>query len=417
MVFTQEMQQKQVLKLTPSFFDGLTVLKKSVPALFTDLVGKTSQNPFLSIHYQVAEMDDSWLSNDLVSSENLRAVLEQQVRLERYAPIIQNGLLVIIDQLDGEGYLRVPLEQISDEEDISLQHLQECLTILQTFDPIGVGARDLAESLLIQARMDPSVPQGVAALLTNGRQLLENQDYGALCQQLAINQTELEVLLDYVKQLNPYPCAAYTTEKTQYITAELLLKIEDNQCTVELFDEGLISLNFDQQAFDQMAATQDTEAQRFLAGQEKQYLNLKRLLNNRYDTLMLVGQYLVTQQSAYLMGATPALKPLLVKDVAAHLGFSSSTISRTINNHYLMWHNQPLELKQLISAPIRSDGESQSTVLWAIQEIVNHEDREHPLSDEKMQYMLEAQSIQISRRTVTKYRQKLKIPAAAKRKE
>lgn len=98
---------------------------------------------------------------------------------------------------------------------------------------------------------------------------------------------------------------------------------------------------------------------------------------------MLVGQYLVTQQSAYLMGATPALKPLLVKDVAAHLGFSSSTISRTINNHYLMWHNQPLELKQLISAPIRSDGESQSTVLWAIQEIVNHEDREHPLSDEK----------------------------------
>ncbi len=158
-------------------------------------------------------MDDSWLSNDLVSSENLRAVLEQQVRLERYAPIIQNGLLVIIDQLDGEGYLRVPLEQISDEEDISLQHLQECLTILQTFDPIGVGARDLAESLLIQARMDPSVPQGVTALLTNGRQLLENQDYGALCQQLAINQTELEVLLDYVKQLNPYPCAAYTTEK------------------------------------------------------------------------------------------------------------------------------------------------------------------------------------------------------------
>ncbi|MGJ5640260.1 hypothetical protein [Latilactobacillus curvatus] len=365
MVFTQEMQQKQVLKLTPSFFDGLTVLKKSVPALFTDLVGKASQNPFLSIHYQVAEMDDSWLSNDLVSSENLRAVLEQQVRLERYAPIIQNGLLVIIDQLDGEGYLRVPLEQISDEEDTSLQHLQECLTILQTFDPIGVGARDLAESLLIQARMDPSVPQGVTALLTNGRQLLENQDYGALCQQLAINQTELEVLLDYVKQLNPYPCAAYTTEKTQYITAELLLKIEDNQCTVELFDEGLISLNFDQQAFDQMAATQDTEAQRFLAGQEKQYLNLKRLLNNRY----------------------------------------------------LMWHNQPLELKQLISAPIRSDGESQSTVLWAIQEIVNHEDREHPLSDEKMQYMLEAQSIQISRRTVTKYRQKLKIPAAAKRKE
>ena len=387
---------------------------------------------------QVAPSDDDLPSYEqtLTKPTSLEEYVEWQLRLSTLEG--QNRMIgrLIVGNLDEDGYLRVPLQEIAEEAKVSVESVEEVLRQVQTFDPPGVGARDLRECLLIQLNHLERDPFGLgngSHPATNGELViaivkdhlpdLQKKRYSGIAKALNVSVDDVCEAVKVIEGLEPKPGRPYFSDSNTIIIPDVYVVKHEGEWVVLLNEDGLPRLRIS--PYYRRLMTNPTEDQ----DSTKAYLEEKlrgaqwiiRSIDQRNKTIVKVVTSLVKFQEAFLEKGIQYLRPLVLKQVADEVGMHESTISRVTTNKYMHCPQGILELKYFFNAGIqRADnrGEEMSsvTVREMIREMVAQEDASHPLKDQEIVARLRGKDIVIARRTVAKYRAELHISSASQRK-
>lgn len=344
---------------------------------------------------------------------------------------------MIIGNIDEEGYFRTPLEDIASEAGVSLDHAESVLMHIQTFDPPGVGARDLQECLMIQlGSLDriASVVDGrrirlkgslVEAIVKNHLKDLEKKHYNRIAKSLGITIEEVFAATRVIEGLEPKPGRPYFSADNYVIVPDVFVVKNEGEWVVLLNDDGMprlrISPYYKQLIGSSKSSNSSDTTKAYLEEKLRGAQWIIRSIEQRNKTIVKVVGSIVKFQEQFFEKGVQYLKPLVLKQVAEDIGLHESTISRVTANKYLYCPQGILELKYFFNTGIQradhnADELSSVTVREMIRKMVAEEDAQHPLKDQEIAARLRSHNIMIARRTVAKYRSEVNIPSASQRK-
>ncbi|GAB1405373.1 RNA polymerase factor sigma-54 [Lentimicrobium sp.] len=365
----------------------------------------------------------------LLQQLGLRHLDDRQMIIARY----------IIGNLDDSGYLNRPLPAMVDDlaftQNIvtSVEELNELLTIVQEFDPPGVGARDLRECLMIQLRRFTQTPQVALALVLVDKYFdeLTKKHYDKIIRRAKITEDELRDALNEILKLNPKPgnSMGETVRANHYIMPDFFIYIKDHELELQVNSRNTPELRLSRTYVDMLETYAESKtksnSQKDAVMFIKQKIDSARwfidAIKQRQNTLYVTMSAIMEYQSEYfLTGDETKLRPMILKDIAEIVGLDISTISRVANSKYVQTPFGTFLLKTFFSESMQTDsGEEVSTreIKKILSDCIESEDKIKPLTDEQLTDILKEKGYNIARRTVAKYREQLSIPVARLRKE
>ena len=327
--------------------------------------------------------------------------------------------LCIIGNIQSDGYIKVPISDIAEACNQPEEDILRVLSLIQTFDPLGVGARSLKECLMIQAKaLSPRQPL-VEELIENYLERLEDRYLAKIASELKIDLSKALDALHTIREFHPRPGNRFTSEKIDYIVPDIVVVKTENGYDLVLNDDDVPRLRINPYYHDLLKTAQQGEAREYLEEKFKAAVWLIKSIDQRSQTIYKVGKSIVKLQKDFLDKGLAYLSPMVLKDVATDIEMHESTVSRITTNKYIDTPQGTFELKFFFHSGIKScQGNDMSSIRVKnmIKEIIANEDPRHPLTDDQMVLALEQKNAKIARRTVTKYRKEFKIPPANKRK-
>ena len=361
------------------------------------------------------------------TSESLREHLLWQMHMSQLSETDRSIAEAIIDAIGDDGFLTLPLEDLhlgllrSDPE-IELDEVEAVLHTIQNFDPVGVAARDLRESLLLQLKAcDPDTPwlNETQLVLQNHFEYLARRDYAQIKRRVKITDDELIKIVKLIQSLNPRPGGHISDSRPQYITPDIYVSKVKGRWYVELNAEAIPRLRINNQyasLIKQVHNSSDSATMKSHLQEARWFL---KSLQSRNDTLLRVATSIVEHQRDFLEQGDVGMKPMVLHDIAEELEMHESTISRTTTRKYMHTPRGIFELKYFFSSHVGTTGggECSSTAIRAlIKQLIGNEQISKPLSDNKIAALLSEQGINVARRTVAKYRESMAIPPSNERK-
>ena len=329
---------------------------------------------------------------------------------------------MIIGSLNVDGYLCATVEEIAQSGPFAIEAVETMLKTLQSFDPPGVCARDLRESLLIQITMLGIEDPMLERIITRHMKNLENKNYKKIAKDLGISIDHVVSAVNVIKCLEPKPGREFSTEEPQYIIPDIYVYREGDDFKIVMNDDGLPKLRINRVYKE--AVSKGTK----ISKETKTYLNEKmqsaswliKSIHQRQKTIYSVMESIIKFQREFFLNGITHLKPMILRDVAEDIEMHESTISRVTTNKYAYTPQGLFELKYFFNSSIsRTDGDSMASasVKDKIKLIIEKEDPQNPYSDKQLTEILEKANINIARRTVAKYREMLHILPSSKRKQ
>jgi RNA polymerase sigma-54 factor len=461
-----ELRPGQHLALTPQLQQSIRLLQLSTLDLEAEISQALADNPLLERDEDV-RAEDANPDREAAAHED-EAVSERESALDEMpgskgvyndedgempeaarAPTLREHLLgqlaltrasrrdvalvtVLIDELDENGHLGSGLDEIlgwlPPDADIDLDELRAALRLLQSFDPTGVGARDMAECLMLQLRhpdivrlaeaRDAAVLATARSLVANHLPLLAAGNATRLRDVAECDEATLRRARTLILKLNPRPGRAWTVPAADYAVPDVIVRKTRKGWQVVLNSSAMPRLKINS-VYAQMLGNQRESSHAGLHAQLQQARWMVRNVEQRFDTILRVSQAIVNHQSAFFSQGPAAMRPLILKDIANELGLHESTISRATTQKYLLTPFGTMELKNFFGASVPTDSgdaASATAVQAHIRRLVSEENRAKPLSDNQIMKKLAEQGIVIARRTVAKYRETLRIAPASVRK-
>ena len=319
----------------------------------------------------------------------------------------------LIESMDGRGYITESTGDLSNRLGLRQEQIEECIGIIQTLEPLGVGARDLRECLLIQLRN--LYPSDLVAIRLVGQylDLLLNRDFKSIIKETLLSKKEVENVYSLIKTLNPIPSNGWNDGyQSLYITPEILLYDQGDELVIEIPSQGIDKLKLNPIYTDPENLA---KYKKIFKDDLNRANTILKGLENRRSTLYNISNIMIMTQYEYIKYGKP-LKKLGLKDIANRLGLHESTISRGIDGKYILYNEGIISLRSLLSRG-GSDGSSADQIKQRLGLIIKGEDKKRPFSDPQLVEELESYGLKISRRTVTKYRNELKIDSASNRKK
>ena len=376
-----------------------------------------------SARYEFRDDDDAFAG--IAEEVDFRQALQQQVCEQDLTAQEAFAVRVLIENLDEHGYLSGTLEDIAEHaplewllDEAGLAHALQCL---QRFDPPGVAARDLQESLLLQLKRLPESPVALIAVIAVQQhfELLSQAGVlGKLKKRMAQPEAKLQQALDLIASLNPYPNSGWDSdEPTYFVSPDVWVEHKKGRWQVRLNEaaQPQVCLN---EAYVEWVQECDSPQ---LREQVQAAKSLLGSLAMRSDTIARVAAYIVQKQQAFFDQGAVALVPMSLKEVAEHLDVHESTISRTVNQKYLGCPQGVLELRSFFTQAVGEEaaggGISNASIKAQLAQLIEAEDKSRPHSDEALQQLLAEQGIQVARRTVAKYREALRLAPAHQRRQ
>lgn len=440
-----ELGQHQHLALTPQLQQAIHLLQCSSYELEQALAQALLDNPLLesveepdAAARQAERLDRWWkpqvrqfASDDIpetASHQSLQDYLLQQLHLTRATQRDQGLVTLLIGELDEQGYLAQSLEEIASEMPGQLalapDEWRTALSLLQSFDPPGVGARDLAECLVLQLdrlpdrwHIDPEawararrlacVP--CLALLAAGK-------LARLCKELACTREQLDAAHALLRRLNPRPAGDWSVGDIQYIVPDVLMHKQQGHWEVSLNPALAPRLRINEQYAQWVEQSEQAAPMREQLQHAHGFI---RSLGQRSQTVLRVAQAIVDHQRAYLEEGPGALRPLVLRDIAQLLDMHESTVSRATRLKYAQTPWGVIELKRFFGSAMQTrSGEDTSAlaVQTLMKAILAKEHSARPWSDNQIAEQLAGQGVVIARRTVAKYREVMGVPVTALRK-
>ncbi|MEA3404969.1 MAG: RNA polymerase factor sigma-54 [Pseudomonadota bacterium] len=336
----------------------------------------------------------------------------------------------LIDDISDEGYLTTPLPNLLEsiclqypDQTFTLDMLESVLSTIQQFEPTGVGARSIQESLLLQLANMAQTPYVVTAkqLISENFDWLEYHDHKRIKKMYGLNDQELNTLFKLIQSLNPRPGREFSPSDSEVIIPDLRLKRSKNGWLVELNADAFPRLKVNASYIDLASKLNDSEQNKKIKEQLVEAKGLIKSIHSRGETLLRVGTFIVERQHAFFEEGELAMQPLVLRDVAEHLDLHESTISRATNQKYIQTPRGTLELKYFFSSGVSQYGSADQSAISIkahIKGLIEKEDPKKPLSDSKLMDLLESEKeISVARRTIAKYREALGIPSSSERKK
>ena len=486
---TLELRQSQHLALTPQLQQSIRLLQLSAQDLETELAQALADNPMLERHEGgdsqpvgaepadrsesgddtperadfaddavshygdddrgyvqregvmpgsggVHPDDDEAPSAQVAASATLREHLLSQLATTRASARDVTLVGLLIDELDENGFLATPLEEVLSwlpaEAEADLDELRAALNLLQSFDPPGIGARDLSECLLLQLRQadasrlpeaaDGAVLQLARRLCGEHLHLLASADMSRLCDALQCSPALLRMAHALIRRLDPRPGRAWTVPAADYAVPDVIVhKSRAGEWQVSLNSAVVPRLRVNElyaQALGQVRQGGEG-GHAALHAQLQQARWTIRAVEQRFDTLLRVSRAIVVRQRAFFDRGPAAMQPMTLKDIATELDMHESTISRATTQKFMLTPFGTMELKRFFGAGVATQeggAASATAVQTHIQRLIADENPAAPLSDSQLTQRLAEQGMVIARRTVAKYREALRIAPASVRK-
>ena len=469
-MLSQSLQQKLQLKQKLSPLQIQTIKLLELPALELDqrVRKELEENPVLETKETEEETDNSsevslsdyYGNDDSIPSyklyvnnqsrdikkdfptfsvkESFHQHLEAQLGFRTLSEKEHNIALFLIGSLDDDGYLRRDLDTLSDDMAFRLgmeankEELEQALSVIQEFDPPGVGARDLRECLLIQIRNKEQKPpvELAATILDKHFNEFTKKHYDKILSRMNITEEELKEAIDEILKLNPKPGGNVDdsyTDRAQQVVPDFLLEIKDDEPVLTLPRFSVPELRINKRYADMLlkAADKSSRESKEAATFVKQKLDSAKwfieALKQRQNTLLNTMKAILEFQEEYFVeGDETKLKPMVLKNIAEKTGLDISTISRVVNSKYIQTHFGIYSLKYFFSEGLMTEnGEEVSTreIKNILAESIHAEDKRKPLTDEELVSSLNEIGYKVARRTVAKYREQLNIPIARLRKQ
>jgi len=344
-----------------------------------------------------------------------------QLNLQSSDTLLREIGAAIVGNIDDDGYLVASVDEIASLGGWDVTDVERALDHVQRFDPIGVGARDLQECLLLQLRHLGLTGTPAEVLVRDCLRLLQNHRIPELAKQLGIEPEEIKAHIELIKHLDPKPGSRYTPTESQYVIPDVyIIKTEEGYRAV-LNEEGLPQLRISpvyRRLLDKGGEASD-ETRAYVKDKFRSALWLLKSVDQRQKTIIKVATSIIHFQHTFLDSGIEHLRPLVLRDVANDIGMHESTVSRVVNNKYMHTPQGVYEMKYFFHSGISSTfGESVSsvTIKQRIKKIVEGEDPRRPLSDSKIMNILQKEGLDLARRTIAKYREELRIPTSNQRK-
>ncbi|KRN53507.1 RNA polymerase sigma-54 factor [Pediococcus damnosus] len=431
----QHQKQAQRLAMTQTLQQSIQILQYNVEELQDFLNQKALENPLIDVSTSREDLpiDSRPRASTQSSDENymnqipddthqsLFEYLLDQIHLTLRDTPLRNLVLFLLEYIDQDGYLEISTEDAMEKTGSNKVDVIDAVTLIQQLDPPGVGAKDLQESLLLQAEDDDWAPENAITILKDNFNELANKKWTLIAKQQGMTLAEIQDAFDYIRTLTPNPGARFSDEGPQYIFPDLIVENDAGKLTVRMSRSAKPSVHFQQHYFQKMLQRKDEKVTRYVKDKKKEFDWISRSLEQRESTILRVGKVLVEHQQDFFLEKTKELRPFLLQDVALKLGLHESTISRAVNGKYLQTRFGTFELKSFFSSAVAKtdaspEGLSVDTVKQLLQKFIHEEDKQKPLSDAKIVKQLAARKIEVSRRTVAKYRESLNIPSSSARK-
>ena len=351
---------------------------------------------------------------------SLRDHLAEQLALAVFDPVDRLIGHSIIDSIEDSGYLGAPLIDIAERLGTPPERAEAVLKIIQTFDPSGVGARDLAECLAIQLREQDRFDPAMQALVAN-LPMLAKREFPALRKLCGVDEEDFAEMIAEIRHLDPKPGRSFGGAAIQPVTPDVTVRAaRDGSWHVELNAEGLPRVLVNQTYAMRISAGATNATDKSFVTTCLQNANwLTKSLEQRAKTILKVASEIVRQQDAFFTSGVQHLRPLNLKTIADAIGMHESTVSRVTSNKYMATPRGLFELKYFFTAsiPARTGGEAHSAeaVRFRITQLIDQESAEAVLSDDALVLRLKEANVDIARRTVAKFRESLRIPSSVER--
>lgn len=427
-------QQQQSLKLLQ--YSSLELDKALQQALqdnpLLELISGSSDESSNEDYITYRQEDDEDYSPEMIASLSLQDYLLEQLGNSGIAVFQKILISYLIGDLDDNGYLSSSLSEIAEalsnllNQDVSEEDSEQALFLLQRFDPAGIGARSLAECLLLQLdasrlpfTVEPEVLRIARVICQNNLEALAQADLNKL---QAVTHTDIEHIRrahQLIRLLNPKPGSLYSTPEADYAIPDVLSRQKNGHWEVYINPQVMPKLRINAEYERMLKVVDKTVMSKEMLEQLQAAKTLLTQLNQRFATLLAVAQSIMQEQYAFFQQGLSGIKPLTLKVIAEQLGLHESTISRAVNQKFIATPHGIFELKRFFSSGVQSH-EGEQTSATAIQQriraLIEQEPKEKPLSDSKLVELLEKEGIEIARRTVAKYREGMNIPVASLRK-
>ena len=418
---------RQHLAFTPQIQQTIRMLALGAKELSEEIEETLNTNPLLEEITPVSSAIDpdsysSWMENQAAdSSLSFEDHLIRQLGLRQLPRDLYACTCIVIACLDDSGYLRLSNQALIDAcrdqgLTINADHVVQAISIIRQLEPAGIGSVDLADCFKQQLTRYHHESRYYYPALSICEQLeILAQDPCVLAGKLNIEAADFEQALALIKQLNPSPARSFETETTEYIQPDILLAIDAQTVQVSINPQINRNIQINSDYVRLLKQSSKAKDKTYL----KKNLNGARwwmnALAQRNLTLLRVAEHMITTQRDFFMTSRQSLKPLTQKNIAEHLDLHVSTISRAIKDKTIQTPSGIIFLKTLLAVPVSTDNNnlhSNQSVKLIIRELIKNESSQTPLSDSKIVEKLKTRGIRIARRTVSKYREQLNIPAS-----
>ena len=357
--------------------------------------------------------------NTLATQTTLTDHLEWQLGLSN-PPEPENAIAhEIIGNLDDKGYLQTSIEEIAQAGPFEIADVEKALKIVQQLDPVGIGARDLQECLLIQASHYGYTGTPVETMIREMLDLLRNHNYQEIARRLKSSLQDVQTWVEAIKHFDPVPGLKYSSAAPQYVTPDVYVVKMDGEYKILLDDDGIPRLRINplyRRMLEEKGTPQETVD--YIKDKIKSALWLIKSIDQRQKTIYKVAESIVRHQRAFLDYGIDFLKPLILKTVADDIGMHESTVSRAVTNKYMHTPQGVYEMKFFFHSSLsnsRGVDISSLSIKEKIRKMIDAEDALKPMSDSEITAAFQREGLKISRRTVAKYREDMKIPASHQR--
>ena len=429
------LEQKQMLKMvmTTELRQAIELLQLSTYDLHQFIREQAEENPLI----ELIEKDDSpsiYESKRKNASDStfdpMTIVADKETSLYEHLleqtiayPLSENEnaiLRYLILNIDAKGFLTVEDEEVCNHFGVSLSEVENIRQLLKQLEPVGIGARNVKECLLIQAEKYYPEDELICTMIDQYLEPLANKQWGKIADELDVTLQVVKEVYEKIQTFHPRPAANFTVETNRYVEPDIIIEAHTDKDTfiIQLNERYLPDIQFNH-IYSEYGKNE--EIAQFVKTCYQKYEWLKNSIEQRRETILKIMEVIVQRQSSFLVEGFRSLKPLTMKEVADEIGMHESTVSRATANKIVQTPVGTYELKQLFSTKLATStgsDTSQAKVKLLIQQIIDEEDKKRPLSDQKIANILkEENGIKISRRTVAKYRDELHIPSSSRRKE
>jgi len=458
--YRMKMTQEQRLILTQNMQQSIKLLQMSLHDLREYIDNEYSENPVLEVNEETISYDDAQANEEMQTedrydhkkiveelySDNYKDRSEKSYSGEDISPLnfiekkislkdyLQEQLVevnidqymltickYIVESLDNRGYLEISIEELAEELSISKEVIEKALKLVQSLEPYGIGARNIKECLLIQSSKLNILDDIIEKIILNHLENIAENKYELVGKDLNISPREAQRYGDLIKKLEPKPSRGfYTGEEVNYIIPDAEIKNIDGEFFILMNESVLPRLMINKTYKDVLQNNQDLKTNAYVKDKINQALFLIKSIEQRKNTLHKVLECVINKQKDFFKFGKQYIKPLTLKEVAEIIEVHDSTVSRAIKDKYVLTSYGTIKIKNLFANGLSSNNNDDDMatikIKNEIKRIIDEENKGKPLSDQIISSILGDTNMNISRRTVAKYREELGIKASSMRK-